>query len=184
MKKWLRRIRGAIGMGLTWGITGFLAGMVIELIHNIWPNPIGSAVDIWPAALAYPGFLGGVTFSAVLGIAGRSRRFDELSLPRFAAWGAVGGLLVSLIPAAMMALGLGSSSIPAWQITAALAGPFAIGGAIAASGSLALARLADDRELLDASRDVAEVGLTEKEARQLLGGEPASGAHKGGPTNS
>jgi len=60
MKKWLRRIRGAVGMGLTWGVAGFLAGIGIELVHNLWPNPLGSAVDIWPAALAYPGFLGGV----------------------------------------------------------------------------------------------------------------------------
>lgn len=171
MKKWLRRIRGAVGIGLTWGITGFVAGMLIELIHNIWPNPLGSAVDIWPAALAYPGFLGGVAFAAVLGIAGRSRRFDELSLPRFAAWGAMGGLLVSLIPAAMVALGLATPNVPLWQITAALAVPFTLGGAIAASGSLALARLADDRALLDAGQDVAEVGLSEEEARQLLGGE-------------
>ena len=59
MKIWLRRIRGALGMGLTWGLAGFLAGMGIELIHNVWPIPLGSAVDIWPAALAYPGFFGG-----------------------------------------------------------------------------------------------------------------------------
>ena len=170
MKKWLRRIRGALGIGLTWGITGFLAGAVIELIHNVWPNPLGAAVDIWPAVLAYPGFLGGVAFSAVLGIAGRRRRFDELSMPRFALWGAVGGLLVSLIPAAMVGLGLATPNVPIWQITVALAGPFTLGGAIAASGTLALARLADDRELLDESRDVAEVGLTEEEARTLLGG--------------
>lgn len=171
MKRWLRRIRGTIGMGLTWGMAGFLAGMVIEVIHNIWPNPLGSAVDIWPAALAYPGFLGGVAFSAVLGIAGRSRRFDELSLPAVAAWGAVGGLLVSLVPAAMVVLGLATLNIPLWQITVALVGPFTLGGAVAASGSLLLARSGDERELFDASRDVAEAGLTENESRELFSGE-------------
>jgi len=171
MKKWLRRIRGAVGMGLTWAVVGFLAGIGIEVIHNIWPNPIGSAVDIWPAVLAYPGFFGGVAFSTVLGIAGRRRRFDELSLPGVAAWGAVGGLVVSLIPAAMVAIGLATPNIPLWQITLALLGPFSLGGAIAACGSLALARMAEDRELLVDSRDVADVGLTEKEERELLGGE-------------
>lgn len=170
MKLWLRRIRGALGMGLTWALTGFLAGICIELIHNIWPNPLGAAVDIWPAALAYPGFLGGVAFSMVLGIAGRRRRFDELSLPGVAAWGAVGGLLVSLIPAAMVTMGLATPNVPVWQITMALLGPFTLGGAIAASASLALARMAEDRELLDASRDVADVGLSEVEERELLGG--------------
>lgn len=146
MKKWMRRIRGAVGMGLTWGVVGFVVGTVIEVIHNIWPNPLGSAVDVWPAALAYPGLLGGVAFSAVLGIAGRRRRFDELSLRAFAAWGALGGLFVSLVPAALVALDLATPNVPLWRITAALVGPFTVGGAIAASGSLALARLAEDRE--------------------------------------
>ena len=169
MKRWLRRIRGALGLGLTWGIVGFTIGMGIELIQNVWPNPLGSAVDIWPAALAYPGLLGGVAFSTVLGIAGRRRRFDELSLPRFAAWGAVGGLVVSLFPAAMVAMGLATPNIPVWQITAGLAGPCILGGAVAAAGSLALARVAEDRALLAASEELADVGLTEEESRELLG---------------
>jgi hypothetical protein len=57
-------------------------------------------------ALAVPGFVGGACFSVVLGIAGRRRRFEDLSLSRFAAWGALGGLLLSLVPAAMVAVGL------------------------------------------------------------------------------
>ena len=93
-----------------------------------------------------------------------------MSLPRFAAWGAVGGLVVSLIPAAMVAMGLATPNIPLWQITAALVGPCTFGGAVAASGSLALARMAEDRELLDASVDVADIGLTEEEKRELLAG--------------
>ena len=172
MRNWLRRVRGAIGMGLFWGLGGFAAGMVIELIHNLWPNPLGALVDIWPAALAYPGFVGGVAFSAVLGIAGRRKRFDELSIPKVAAWGALGGLLVCLIPAAMVALGWATPNIPLWQITAALAGPFVLGGALAAGASLALARASEDSELLDAGLDVAGVGLTTEEAEQLLGGDP------------
>ncbi len=169
MKTLLKRIRGALGMALTWATVGFLAGMGIEAIHNVWPNPVGSAVDIWPAALAYPGFVGGLAFSAVLGIAARRRRFDELSLPGVAAWGAAGGLLVALIPAAMVILGLATPNVPLWRITLALAGAFSSGGAIAASASLVLARMAEDRELLDDGRDVAGVGLTETEKRELLG---------------
>ena len=156
-------------MGLTWGITGFLAGMVIELIHNIWPNPLGAMVDIWPATLGFPGFSGGVAFSAVLGVVGRSRRFDELSLARFAVWGALGGLIVSLVPAALVILGLGTPNIPLWQITASLVVPFTLGGAAAASGTLAIARLSDDRELLKAGENVADVGLTVEETCKLLG---------------
>lgn len=170
MRPWLRRLRGAVGMGLTWGAVGFFLGGLIELIWNVWPGfPLGPLVDIWPAALAYPGVLGGAAFSVVLGIAGRRRRFEELSLPRFAAWGAVGGLLVSLIPAAMVAVGLASTTIPVWQITASLAGPFALGGAVAASGSLALARMAEEPESLAAEVFVGELGPDDDETGERLG---------------
>ena len=37
-----------------------------------------------------------------------------------------------------------------------------------AAGSPALARRADDRELLDAGADIADIGLTEEEKRELL----------------
>jgi hypothetical protein len=157
-------------MGLTWAAGGFLVGFAIEMVHNVWPTPIVAMVDIWPAALALPAFFGGLVFSTVLGIAGRRQRLDELTVPRFAAWGAVGGVIASLIPAALVALGLATPNIPLWQITAALLGPLTIGSAIAAAGSLALARMSEDRELLDAGRNAADVGLTEQEARELLGG--------------
>ena len=71
MKEWLRRIRGALGMGLTWAVGGFLVGSGIEIISNVWPTPLGSMVDIWPAALGFPAFFGGVVFSTVLGDTGQ-----------------------------------------------------------------------------------------------------------------
>ncbi len=164
MSSWLRRIRAAVGMGLTWAAGWALVGFGIEVIHNVWPNPLGSLVDIWPAALAYPAFLGGLVFSTVLGIAGRRRRFDELSLPRFAAWGALGGLLLGLFPAALVAVGA-ASVVEA----AAIVGAVTFLGAVSASGSLMLARMSEERSLADASAEVAEVGLTGDEARKLLG---------------
>jgi hypothetical protein len=73
------------------------------------------------------------------------RRFDQMSLPRFAAWGAVGGILLSGI--FVVAAGLGGDGF-------LVLGPvFALSGAGSAAGSLALARMAEDRELLDASAD-------------------------------
>lgn len=165
MGAFLRRIRAAVGMGLTWAVGWALVGFGIELIHNIWPNPVGALVDIWPAVLAYPAFFGGLAFSTVLGVAGRRRRFDELSLPRFAAWGALGGLLLGLLPAALALTG-----------AATLTGAVVVVGAItllstvSAGGSLMLARMAVDRELADVDREVAEVGLTRDEARRLLDG--------------
>lgn len=164
MRKWLRRVRGAIGMGLTWGIAGALLGFLMEFV-----DPNGEIADIWPAVFAYPAFFGGVLFSVVLGIAARHRRFDELSMPRFAAWGALGGLLVSLIPAAMVGLGLATPNISIWTITAVLVGPLTIGSAVAAAGSLALARMAEDRKPLEASEELRDIGLTDDEKRKRLG---------------
>ena len=170
MKKWLRRIRGAVGMGLTWaagwtlvvvlmGVTTILLpGTGLELIFE-------AADDELMIVMMLPAFSGGVVFSTVLGIAGRRRRFDELSLPQFAAWGAIGGLLLSLIPAAALAEGTAGVAQ-----AALIAATVTLLSAVSASGTLMLARMAEDRELFDASAEVAEVGLTEGEAQELLGG--------------
>jgi hypothetical protein len=177
MKRWLRRVRGAVGMGLTWAIGWALFGLLIGVTSTLLPGlPWHYFFDVFDAplpALAIPGFVGGALFSMVLGIAGRRHRFRELSLPRFAAWGAVGGLLLTLFPFALVAVGLASregSAIGAWQIIATISGPFILLSALSASGSLMLARMGEKRELLSANADVAEVGLTEGEVKELLGG--------------
>ncbi len=155
MKKWLRRIRAAIVMGLTWAVAWFGAGIILLLVVGF-----GAADVPFPLFFALLGFLAGVTFSGVLGIVEGRRRFDQMSLPRFAAWGAVGGLLLSGIFS--WVAGLGGEFL--------VLGPvFALAGAGCAAGSLALARMAVDRELLDAGADVGEAGLTDDEARDLLG---------------
>jgi hypothetical protein len=171
MKKWLRRIRGAVGMGLTWAIGWALAGLLIGVTSKLLPGlPWDSFFEVFDAplpALAIPGFFGGAFFSMVLGIAGRHRRFAELSLPRFAAWGAVGGLLLTLFPFALVAVGLasrGGSRIGTWQIIATMGPTFILLSAVSAAGSLMLARMAEGRELREASEDVAEVELAEGEA--------------------
>ncbi len=168
MKKWLRRIRGAVGMGLIWAAGWALVGVLIGLSWSLG-LPMEWFVEVFDAplpALAIPGFFSGAVFSTVLGIAGRRRRFDELSLPRFGAWGAVGGLLLGLFPS-LVAVSTGAASVAA---AAVIIGTLTLLSAVSASSSLALARMAEERELLDASAEVAEVGLTGGEAQELLGG--------------
>jgi len=173
----VRRLRGAVGIGLTWAAGWALVGVLIGVTSRLLPGlPWDLFFQVFDAplpALAVPGFVGGVLFSTVLGVAGRRRRFDELSLPRFAVWGAVGGLLLGLVPAALVAVGLasiGHSALGLWGLTAVISGPAALLGAVSASGSLVLARTAEKREMLEAGADVAEVGLTEGEKRELLSG--------------
>jgi hypothetical protein len=134
-------------MGLAWAIAGATVGGVFEAIDNVLPGalPFIARIDMWPQTLAIPGFLGGVVFSVVLAIAGSRRRFRELSLPRFAAWGAVAGLLLGGLAVA--------AGAPVLFI-----GITTLFSATAAAGSLALARMAEKRELLDAGEDAAEAG--------------------------
>ena len=157
MKKWLRRIRGAIGMGLTWAFAWFAAGMALLLV--VGPD----AADVpFPIGFGFLGFLAGMTFSGVLGLIEGRKRFDQMSLPRFALWGGVGGLLFS-------ALFVGVTDVGAGALL--FLGPiFAGAGAGCAAGTLALARTAEDPELLETRTDADQVGLSKEEARELLGG--------------
>jgi hypothetical protein len=167
MNKWLRRIRGAIKMGLTWAVVWFGAGMIMMLGFLLVTGSTGADVP-YPLGFGALGFLAGVTFSGIVVIGEGRRRFDQMSMPRFAGWGAVGGLLFSVIFVfAVAALAEGATFI---QNLVFLGPLFAGIGAGSGSGLLALARRAEERELLEASEDVAEAGLNEGEARELLGG--------------
>jgi hypothetical protein len=133
MKKWLRRILGAVGMSLTWaagwGLVGVLIGMFVD--------PHGSIDDMWVVTLGVPGFLGGVVFSAVLGIAEGRRRFDELPLSRFGFWGAVAGLLLGVLP---FAVGSPNSELPPWVLGVVIIGSMTLMSAVSAVGSALLFR--------------------------------------------
>lgn len=158
MKKWLRKIRGAIGIGLAWAFAWFSAGMILLFIVGF-----GAADVPFPLFFGLLGFLAGVTFSGVLGIVEGRRRFDQMSMPRFAAWGGLGGLLLAVVFVPLTGQGM--------DILLLLGGIFGAAGASCAAGSLALARTAEHDELLEAGSDAEGVGLTGEEKRELLGGD-------------
>jgi hypothetical protein len=135
-----------------------LIGMIVD--------PDGSMDEMWVAIGALPGFIGGVFFSAVLGIAARGRGFDELSLSRVAAWGALAGLLVGAIP---FVLGDPITEFPVWLLGVIVVGSLTVLSAGSAAGSLALARMAEKRDVLGAGADVPEMRLARGEARKPLG---------------
>ena len=173
MPKWLRRIRGAVGIGLTWAAGWALVGVLIGVSSLLLPGlPWDRFFEVFDAplpALAVPGFVGGAIFSVVLGFVARRRRFSELSLPLFAVCGAVGGLLLAQIPNTMVALGLGTPAegVNLWRLTMMVSGPFAILGAASACLTLMIARKSEDSKALETSDNVGE--LSEDEARELLG---------------
>ena len=156
MRKWLRRIRGAIGMGVTWGAAWFAAGFVPRWVF-------GFIADVpFPLVFGVLGFIAGVTFSGLLVLSEGRRRFDQMSISRFAGWGAMGGLLLS-------GLFVRGASL-SWGEALAIPTTFALACAVCASGSLALARRTVRRELPDSRGDTAEADLTDHEKRNLLGG--------------
>jgi hypothetical protein len=155
VKKLLRRIRGTLGMGLVWAAGWAVVG---GGIMEAFVDPRGAILDMWPQTLAIVGFVGGVVFSTLLGIAERRRRFGELSIPRFAAWGAVAGLLLGVL------VGTPKAELPQWLLRVVIIGPTTLLSAASAAASLALARRAEKRDLLDAGADVAAVGRTEGQA--------------------
>ena len=150
MSRWLKRVRAAVIMGLAWAVVWAPVGVLIGIVVD----PDGSMDEMWVAAGAYPGFLGGVLFAAVLGIVAAHRRLDALSLRRFAAWGAGAGLLVGALP---FALGTGSGASPAW-LPAAIISTITVLSAVSAAGSLALARRPERGALPGAGPHVAQVG--------------------------
>ena len=159
MRKWLRRIRGAIGMGLTWGAAWSGAGLLLARVSPV--NP-----DLTFALLFGPlGFATGIIFSGILVAIEGGRGLDRASLARFAGWGAASGLLLSGIFVVGAALRGGAL----WGEFLLFGPPLAMAGAVCAAGSLAVARWAERRELPGPSGDPAEAELTEDEERELLG---------------
>lgn len=138
MNPWLRRLRGAVGMGITWAVAWAGFGLLIGL-GLVVGLPLGWFVEVFDAplpALAIPGFFSGAAFSLVLGVAARRRRFDQLSLPLFAGLGALGGLLLALLPAGALAL-------RSPGVLAVIAGTLTTLSAASATGTLLLARMGE-----------------------------------------
>ena len=147
MKQWVRRIRGAIGMGFTWAIAGGVAGTIISLGFVV---RTGSRPDApFPIMLGALGFVAGIAFSGVLRLVEGRRRFDQMSLSRFAAWGAAVGFALS--GTFFLLVSRGDPSFLRYFV---VVGPVvAVAAAGCAAGSLALARRAHDRELLETTED-------------------------------
>lgn len=165
MKKWLQRIRGTIGIGLTWAAgwapTGAITGWVTGVFLGF---PLSVVTANYAVMFGALGFIGGTIFSTVLSLAEDRRSFNQLSLPRFVAWGALGGLLLGGLSVTAGLLGAGLTILGA-----VITGASTLLGAGSAAGTLVIARAAHSQALLKEGEDVTHAGLTGEEARQLLG---------------
>jgi hypothetical protein len=137
-------------MGLSWAIGWAAVGLLIGVSSVLVPwlpwDAFFAVFDAPLPALGVPGFFGGALFSIVLGFAGRRRSFDELSVGRVAGWGAVGGLLLSLLPAALVGVGLATvrEGVGVWRLTALIGGPLILLSTVSAVTTLLVARMGED----------------------------------------
>ena len=165
MKKWLRRIRGAIGMGLTWAAgwapVGAITGWGTALFLGF---PLGVVTTNYAVTFAVLGLIGGTVFSTVLSLTEGGRSFNQLSLPRFLAWGAIGGFLLGGLAVTAGLLGAGLTTLGAVMV-----GASTVLGAGSAASTLAIARAAPRGELPKERDTAVEAGLTAAKVRQLPG---------------
>ncbi len=158
MDEILRKLRGLLGVGVTWGAVWAVVGSVVGVVYGLvapdlwqWGNPI---LD-WTLGMGMYGFVSGVGFGKLLALAEGRRRLDELSLPRVAMWGVLGSAAVPLLFAAA---GLFSVTTT-WVDVVSAMGLTALLGGLSAPGAIALARRAELSE--GESRDLLSAGLAD-----------------------
>jgi hypothetical protein len=143
-----RRFRGIIGTGLTWAIgwAGVKVGL-FGLYALLFGFPLRFFGTIALSGLVQ-GFIAGGAFAVVLSIAERRHTLEDLSAPRVALWGGIGAVLV-LLPTLPVVL---SHGLPLAAILVSLAADGLMGAGFA-TGSVALARRADNKLLPEVEDD-------------------------------
>ena len=130
MTKWMSGARGMAVIVLLWIVGwGMGFGGLIELLID----PDGEILDVWPTAMAAPGLLGGIVFAVLVRVAEGRRRFDEVALVRFTAWGVLTGLALGVFAIATDATnveGLDLTDAETVGILTALGGVAAFGTAV------------------------------------------------------
>ncbi len=161
MRRWLRRMRGILGIGAIWGLPASIVGAVGGIVASVLGGGpvLGSAV--W-GSVAVGGlfFLLGGAFATALTITEGRRTLDDLSPWRAAAWGGLAGagVLAMMLLASFgldFAVLLGDPQL----LLGILAGfgSYGVLGAVLAGGTVAVARRAPDPLAPGSSRGDAEL---------------------------
>jgi len=100
MNKLLQKLRGLLGVGITWGTLwagiGAGIGVVIGVVRPEvwqWTNPIFE----WAVGMGLYGLVSGIGFGTLLTLREGRNTLSNLSLRRTALWGLIGGAVVPLM---------------------------------------------------------------------------------------
>jgi hypothetical protein len=156
MDEWVRRLRATMGMGVTWAAGWALVGAVLAVVLGVLGLDPPGFVSTLLGVFAGAGFLTGATFAGLLQLAEGRKRFGDLSLPKFALWGGIGGLLLGGLASVTLLSGTGFQM--ADLLVTATTTVLGIGSA---AGTLALARGAKDGSELPESQgtEAVEAGV-------------------------
>lgn len=172
MKRVLRRLRGALGNALVWGVTWFTGAFAVFVaLELIWG--LGSEVAPWRLVFAIAtnvgvtGLATGFAFSAYL----RLRHFDRpllgIRVGRTALVGGTVAAAISLGFSALIRLSMGDP-IAVGEVIAGVP-MVALFGAATAGATLHIAQRSVRALTADATADLA---MEQEEARALLDREP------------
>lgn len=143
----LRRLRGAFGNAVVWGVAWFMAAFVVAAVLLVL-GVVAPGDSIWIALLGLPiriglaGFFAGGAFSLVISLLYGGRRLADISWMRF---GLGGGLATALfMPPFYQLLNIlsGTGPIP-WRLLLDDVPWMTIFGGVAAAGTLKLAQYAE-----------------------------------------
>jgi ABC-type Na+ efflux pump permease subunit len=161
MRVFLRRVRGIFGMALTWSGVWAGAGAIFGVLHMYLRSLLQPELSFGDGAgvMALLGFIQfgvygfaiGSLFAAVLAIAERRRRLEQLNTWRIAVWGGIAGTLVPLAHIVAVRLVEGvmlGDGIQVTFVSAAL-------GAASAAGALKIAQAGQAAPQADPQSDTA-----------------------------
>jgi hypothetical protein len=166
MRTLLRRIRGIVGMGLTWSMVWALAGAAYGVTAVFVYDDLTPLADVvFPSSISWAtyGFALGSLFACVLAVGERRRSLEQLATRRMALWGGIAGALLPLSFIALAATqeGIHLNNGFVGTILSTLLGA----GCAAASFRLARAGLSVE--------SAAEIGEGEYRTLPASGAEPA-----------
>jgi len=96
----LRRLRGVIGVGLTWGVMWAALTVALGLVMRFTiPGSIdpGEGELLIGAMVGFVGLVSGVCFGLLLSFAEKRKTIVDLSLVRVAIWGILGSAALPLL---------------------------------------------------------------------------------------